>query len=88
MRQSENGVLSSARPTNGLRRRSHRPGDQWHLDEVFLKINGHIHYLWRAVDQYGDVLDILVQSQAAKNLALRPAGDHHRQAEELQCGDS
>jgi len=47
---------------NGLRRRSPRPGDKWHLDEVFLKINGRLHYLWRAVDQDGDVLDILVQS--------------------------
>ncbi len=45
---------------NHLRRRSPRPGDRWHLDEVFLKIsNGRIHYLWRAVDQDGDVLDIL-----------------------------
>jgi putative transposase len=41
---------------NGLCRRSPRPGDQWHLDEVFLKISGRIHYLWRAVDQNGDVL--------------------------------
>jgi putative transposase len=40
---------------NNLRRRSPRPGDQWHLDEVFLKMNGRIHYLWRAVDQEGDV---------------------------------
>ena len=42
---------------NRLRRRSARPGDRWHLDEVFLRINGRIHYLWRAVDQDGDVLD-------------------------------
>ena len=35
---------------NRLRRRSPHPGDRWHLDEVFLKINGRIHYLWRAVD--------------------------------------
>jgi hypothetical protein len=47
---------------NQLRRRRPRPGDKWHLDEVFIKINGTTHYLWRAVDQYGDVLDILVQS--------------------------
>jgi putative transposase len=47
----------------GLRRRSPRPGDRWHLDEVFLRINGRLHYLWRAVDQDGDVLDILVQSR-------------------------
>jgi putative transposase len=48
---------------NGLRRKTARPGDRWHLDEVFLKINGRAHYLWRAVDQDGDVLDILVQSR-------------------------
>jgi putative transposase len=35
---------------NDLRRRSPRPGDKWYLDEVILKINGSIHYLWRAVD--------------------------------------
>ena len=45
----------------GLRRRRARTGDKWHLDEVFLKINGITHYLWRAVDQNGMVLDILVQ---------------------------
>jgi len=48
---------------NDLRRRSPRPGDRWHLDEVFLKINGSIHYLWRAVDQDGEVLNIMVQSR-------------------------
>jgi putative transposase len=41
---------------NSLRRRYPRPGDQWHLDEVFLKITGRLYYLWRAVDQDGDVL--------------------------------
>jgi DDE domain len=46
---------------NRLRRRRARPGDKWHLDEVFIRINGKVHYLWRAVDQHGDVLDILVQ---------------------------
>src|SRR4029079_16039269 len=46
-----------------LRRRRPRPGDKWHLDEVFVTINGTTHYLWRAVDQHGDVLDILVQSR-------------------------
>jgi putative transposase len=51
---------------NGLRRRSLRPGYQWHLDEVFLKINGRLHYLWRAVDQDGDLLDILVQRHRDK----------------------
>lgn len=48
---------------NRLRRRRPRPGGRWHLDEVFLKINGVQPYLWRAVDQDGAVLDILVQSR-------------------------
>ena len=56
---------------NNLRRRSPRPGDRWHLDEVFLKINGPVHYLWRAVDQDGDVLDILVQSRRDKKAAKK-----------------
>ena len=45
------------------RRRGPRPGDKWHLDEVFVQINGAQRYLWRAVDQHGNVLDILVQSR-------------------------
>jgi putative transposase len=56
---------------NGLRRSLPRPGDTWHLDEVFLKINGLGHYLWRAVDQDGDVLDILVQSRRDKRAAKK-----------------
>ena len=50
----------------GLRRRQPRPGDKWHLDEVFLTINGRRQYLWRAVDQDGNVLDILVSCRDAK----------------------
>ena len=46
-----------------LRRRRPRPGDTWHLDEVFLRSNGERHYLWRAVDQRGVVLDILVRGR-------------------------
>jgi putative transposase len=45
---------------NALRRRRPEPGDKWHLVEVFLKINGETHYLWRAVDQEGNLLDVLV----------------------------
>lgn len=48
-----------------------RPGDQWFLDEVFAKINGIQHYLWRAVDQDYDVLDILFQSRLDKTAAKR-----------------
>lgn len=55
----------------GLRRRRARTGDKWHLDEVFLKINGAIHYLWRAVDQDGIVLDILVQPKRDRFAAMR-----------------
>ena len=56
---------------NQLRRRRARTGDKWHLDEVFLGINGKLHYLWRAVDQDGNVLDILVQSRRNKRAALK-----------------
>jgi putative transposase len=56
---------------NGLRRRRPRPGDTWHLDEVFIKINGKTHYLWRAVDQDGNVLDILVTSRRDAKAATR-----------------
>jgi putative transposase len=54
-----------------LRRRQPRPGDKWHLDEVFLMINGRLQYLWRAVDQDGNVLDILVQNRRDKAAARR-----------------
>ena len=46
-------------------------GDRWHLDEVFLKINGRIRYLSRAVDQDGEVLDILIQSLRDKKAAKK-----------------
>ena len=47
------------------------PESEWHLDEIFIKINGTDHYLWRAVDQEGNVLDILVQSRRNKKAAKR-----------------
>ncbi|MBL3671583.1 IS6 family transposase [Streptomyces sp. M2CJ-2] len=56
---------------NALRRRRARPGDKWHLDEVFLTINGEQKYLWRAVDQDGNVLDVLVQNRRDKAAARR-----------------
>jgi putative transposase len=54
-----------------LRRRRARPGDKWHLDEVAIRICGHRHWLWRAVDQHGVVLDILVQSRRDQHAAER-----------------
>jgi putative transposase len=46
-----------------LKRRRPQPGDKWFLDEVFVRISGKLHYLWRAVDQHGNVLDVLVQGR-------------------------
>jgi DDE domain/Carbohydrate phosphorylase len=54
-----------------LQRRRPRLGDKWHLDEVFLTIQRERHYLWRAVDQDGNVLDILVQHRRDKTAAKR-----------------
>jgi putative transposase len=54
-----------------LLRRRPRPGDKWHLDEVFVWIQGVQHYLWRAVDQDGVVLDILVQDRRDAKAAKR-----------------
>jgi len=54
-----------------LRRRRPRPGDKWHLDEVFITINGKRYYLWRAMDQDDHVLDILVQSRRNKKAAKK-----------------
>src|ERR671912_2786093 len=56
---------------NQVRRRLPCPGDKWHLDEVVIKIAGKKHWLWRAVDQDGFVLDILVQSRRDKRAAKR-----------------
>lgn len=54
-----------------LKRRRPQLGDKWHLDEVFLTINGVQHYLWRAVDQQGAVIDILVQPKRDRFAAMR-----------------
>ena len=56
---------------DGLRRRRPRSGDKWHLDEVFLNINGVRHYLWRVIDQNGVVIDILVQPKRDRFAAMR-----------------
>src|ERR1044071_903522 len=56
---------------NRIRRRLPAAGDKWHLDEVAIKIAGKKHWVWRAVDQDGLVLDILVQSRRDKRAAKR-----------------
>ena len=54
-----------------LKRREGRLGDTWYLDEVFVTIQGQRQYLWRAVDQDGDVIDILVQPRRNRRAAKR-----------------
>src|SRR5215213_8018962 len=56
---------------NQIRRKLPGPGDKWHLDEVEVKIAGQKHWLWRAVDQDGVVLDVLVQKRRDKRAAKR-----------------
>jgi putative transposase len=85
---------------NRIRRRAPRRGDKWHLDEVVITIAGEKHWLWRAVDQEGFVLDVLVPEPARQEgrqtpvpQALKEAGASascadHRQAEELRRGQA
>ncbi|MEM8949926.1 MAG: IS6 family transposase [Pseudomonadota bacterium] len=84
-------LYADAIPRNGP-----KAGDKWHLDKAAIKISGEIFYLWRAVDQHGDMLDIMFQKRrdkkAAKRFfeqagqAVRPAsGDNYRQAQKLWC---
>ena len=56
---------------NQIRRRLPASRDKWHLDEVVISIAGRKHWLWRAVDQYGVVLDILVQNRRNAKAAKR-----------------
>jgi transposase-like protein len=54
-----------------LRRRRHRPTSRWHLDEMAVLIGGKRFWLWRAVDDEGEVLDLLVQRRRDKNAAVK-----------------
>jgi putative transposase len=54
-----------------LRRRRSKPHTIWHLDEIYLKIDGRLVYLWRAVDAEGEVLDVLVHTRRNKRAALK-----------------
>ena len=71
-----------------LKSRQGRLGDTWFLDEVFVAINGQRQYLWRAVDQDGDLIDILVQPRrdaAARRFALEESGQE-RASRDRQAG--
>jgi putative transposase len=54
-----------------LRKHRPKPHTSWHLDEVYLKIDGRMAYLWRAVDAEGEILDVLVQSKRDQHAALK-----------------
>ena len=54
-----------------LRKKQGLLGDIWHVDELFIKIRGQHLYLWRAVDQDGDVIDILVSKRRDRRAATR-----------------
>src|SRR5215212_8406328 len=54
-----------------LRQHRPRPGDRWYLDEMVVRIAGKRMYLWRAVDQEGEILDLLVQARRDKRAAVR-----------------
>jgi putative transposase len=60
-----------------LRKRRPKPHTSWHLGEVYLKIDGRMVYLWRAVDAEGEILDVLVQSKRDQH-----AAPNHAQAVE------
>ena len=54
-----------------LKKKQGQLGDQWFLDEVFIKINGKLRYLWRAVDQDGCKLDILITKYRDNKAAIK-----------------
>lgn len=56
---------------NRIRRSAPRSADRWHLDEVVISIAGMRHWLWRAIDQDGFVLDARVQSRRNRKAAKR-----------------
>ena len=61
-----------------LRRRGHRPTSQWHLDEMAVLISGRQFWLWRAVDDEGEVLDLLVQRRATPSRLRSSCADCSR----------
>lgn len=54
-----------------IKHRADKPSTVWHLDEVFVRIDGKPAYLWRAVDDEGPVLDVVVQARRNRKAALR-----------------
>ena len=71
----------------GLRQRRPRPGDRWHLDEMVVRIAGRRMYLWRTVDQDGEILDLLIQPRRDKRAGklLRKHGFAPKLAVKTSC---
>jgi len=73
-------IKFAARYARRLNRRHHGYGDTFYIDEVFVKINGKQHYLWRAIDQDGEVVDVYLQAKrdgaAAKRFFRRLLQSH------------
>ncbi|TMM49533.1 DDE-type integrase/transposase/recombinase [Sulfitobacter sabulilitoris] len=67
----QNPNARSERPRWRHRRNARYSNWQWHLDEVFVKINGEMHYLWRAVDHEGEVLESFVTKRRDRKAALK-----------------
>ena len=65
------GIRFGRQFATSLKRRRSKPGDKWHLDELIMRVRGKIHCLWRAVDQNGVALDILVQNHPDADAAKR-----------------
>ena len=73
--------------TRRLKRRHRGYGDTFYIDEVFVKINGNQQYLWRAIDQDGDIIDVFLQSRrdvaAAKRFFKRLLRRHGGEPREI-----
>ena len=67
------GSVRCLRPRSGSDALHHRSFSQWrwHLDEVFVRINGETHYLWRAVDHEGEVLEVFATKRRDRRAALK-----------------
>jgi IS6 family transposase len=64
---------------DAVRLARHPPGDRWFVDETYVKVNGVWHYVYRAIDQHGQVIDVLLSARSAgvvvEGLMQQPGGD-------------
>ncbi len=80
-------IKFGARYARRLKRRHRGYGDTFYIDEVFVKINGMQHYLWRAVDQDGEIVDVFLQrrrdGEAAKRFFKRLLKSHRNEPRKI-----